>query len=74
MHSDSVDQSAPDPAKRGQAAWKEAKARIADRNDAVRKEGKQRREAYQREKEHRRVAQEHREQVNLKDSHEKRPK
>jgi hypothetical protein len=72
MHSDSVDPSAPDPAKRGQAAWKEAKARIADRNDAVRKEGKQRRDAYQREKEHRRVAQEHREQVNLKDTHENR--
>jgi hypothetical protein len=40
----------------------------------VQKEGKQRREAYQREKEHRRVAQEHREQVNLKDIHEKRSK
>jgi hypothetical protein len=38
----------------------------------VQKEGKQRREAYQREKEHRRVAQEHREQANLKDTHERR--
>lgn len=65
--SDSVDTSAPDSAKRGEAAWKEAKARIADRNDAVRKEGKQRRAAYQREKEHRRVAQEQREHVDLMD-------
>jgi hypothetical protein len=40
----------------------------------VQKEGKQRREAYQREKEHRRVAQEHREQANLKDANENRSK
>jgi hypothetical protein len=70
--SDSVDNSAPGPAKRGQAAWKAAKARIADRNDAVRKEGKERRAAYQREKEHRRVAQEQREQVDLRGLGQKR--
>ena len=72
--SDSVEQSDPGPAKRGQAAWKAAKARIADRNDEVQKEGKQRREAYQREKEHRRAAQEHREQAHLKGMGEKRSK
>jgi len=63
--SDSVDPSEPGPAKRGEAAWKAAKARIADRNADVRKAGKQEREAYQREKEHRRAAQEHREQADL---------
>jgi hypothetical protein len=31
--------------KRGEAAWKEEKDRIAERNDAARKVGKQRREA-----------------------------
>jgi hypothetical protein len=35
-------------AKRGEAAWKEAKERVAERNQQARKAGKQRREAYER--------------------------
>ena len=72
--SDSVDKSTPSPAERGQEAWKAAKARIADRNDEVRKAGKQSRDAYQREKEHRRVAGERREQAHLLDMNEQRSK
>jgi hypothetical protein len=37
-------------AKRGEAAWKEARERVADRNDKARKAGKQRRDAYERER------------------------
>ena len=37
------------PSKRGEAAWKEAKERIAKRNEQARKAGKQQREAYERE-------------------------
>ena len=36
------------PAKRGEAAWKEARERISERNAAVRKAGKQERESYER--------------------------
>jgi hypothetical protein len=35
------------PSKRGEAAWKENRDRIAERNDAARKAGKQRRETYE---------------------------
>ncbi|HEY1360580.1 MAG TPA: hypothetical protein VGF21_19930 [Thermoleophilaceae bacterium] len=38
------------PRKRGEAAWKEERERIAARNDAARKEGRARREAAEREK------------------------
>jgi hypothetical protein len=52
--SDEATPADPSPAKRGDAAWKEMKARISDRNDKVRKAGKESREAYTREKEGRR--------------------
>ena len=52
--SDEANSADPGPAKRGEAAWKEMKARISDRNDKVRKAGKESREAYTREKEGRR--------------------
>jgi len=35
------------PAKRGEAAWKEQKERVSERNAQARKAGKQRREAYE---------------------------
>jgi hypothetical protein len=35
---------------RGEAAWKEAKERVAERNVQARKAGKQRRESYERER------------------------
>ena len=38
----------PRPAKRGEAAWKEARDRIAQRNAQARKAGKQRQEAHDR--------------------------
>jgi len=52
--SDSASPADPAPAKRGEAAWKEMRTEIADRNDKVRKAGKEERAAYQREKEVRR--------------------
>jgi hypothetical protein len=45
--SDQPDQA---PKKRGEAAWKAAKEQVAERNAAVRKEGKQLREAEERKK------------------------
>jgi hypothetical protein len=39
----------PPPAKRGEAAWKEARERIAQRNAQARKAGKQRLEAHHRQ-------------------------
>ena len=42
--SDQVDDGQPVVSKRGEAAWKEAKDRIAERNDQARKMGRQRRE------------------------------
>ena len=38
------------PAKRGEAAWKEAKERVAERNAQARKAGKQQRQDYERQK------------------------
>ena len=38
-------------AKRGDAAWREAKERISERNIAAKKEGKQRRQAYEKARE-----------------------
>jgi len=47
----------PPAAKRGEAAWKEARDRIAERNDATRKAGKKQREEYERgQQESRRAA------------------
>ena len=40
----------PQPAKRGDAAWREERDRIDARNDAARKAGKQRRADYERVK------------------------
>jgi len=52
------------PVKRGEAAWREEKERVSERNARARKAGKQRRESYERARaearraaERRRVAQ-----------------
>ena len=44
------DQDERPPVHRGEAAWKEAKERIAERNEKARKAGKQEREAYESER------------------------
>ena len=44
------DQAGEGSAKRGEAAWKAARERVAERNDQARKAGKQRRQAYERQK------------------------
>jgi hypothetical protein len=41
---------------RGEAAWKEARERVASRNADARKQGKQRRETYERKREEARRA------------------
>jgi hypothetical protein len=38
------------PSTRGEAAWKEARERVASRNEDARKSGKAEREAYERER------------------------
>ena len=43
--SDNADDGQQVPSKRGEAAWKEEKDRIAERNDQARKAGRVRREA-----------------------------
>jgi hypothetical protein len=43
------DDAAP-PSRRGEAAWKDNLERIAERNAKAKKEGKQQREAYERQK------------------------
>lgn len=70
------DQSEPTtkPAKRGDAAWQEQRARIAERNDKVRKAGKETREAQQREKEGRRLRAERDERDQVFAADEKRRK
>lgn len=50
----------PDAAKRGEAAWKEATARVAERNRQARKTGKQEREARERDQAESRRAEERR--------------
>jgi hypothetical protein len=57
-------QDGPAP-KRGEAAWKEAKERIAQRNEAARKAGKQRRGTYERQREDARRAAENRRTATL---------
>jgi hypothetical protein len=57
-------QEGPAP-KRGEAAWKEAKERVAERNQRARKAGKQRREAYERGQENARRAAETRRNASL---------
>ncbi|MFN2615709.1 MAG: hypothetical protein ABR581_01150 [Thermoleophilaceae bacterium] len=64
--SDETERQDEQPAgKRGDAAWKETKARIAERNDNARKAGKQRREAHERERQEARQAAERRRMVEL---------
>jgi hypothetical protein len=49
--SDQPDQKAEQAtSKRGDAAWKEARDKVAERNDQARKEGKERRQAYEHQK------------------------
>ncbi|MDQ3719354.1 MAG: hypothetical protein M3350_00975 [Actinomycetota bacterium] len=69
-----MDSAQSNPAKRGDAAWKEAKSRIAERNDKVRKDGKERREAYQREKQDRRRVADRLERAEVSAADEKRRK
>ena len=67
--SDPADQqpeSAEPTGHRGEAAWKEHRQRIADRNERARKEGKARREAGEREKSDARRARERRELAALR--------
>jgi hypothetical protein len=54
--SDEVEHEEGESSARGEAAWKEARERIAERNHAARKAGKQRREAYERQREEARRA------------------
>jgi len=63
--SDPADQQAQPTGHRGEAAWKEHRQRIAARNDRVRKEGKARREASEREKDQARRERERREMAAL---------
>jgi hypothetical protein len=56
---------------RGEAAWKAAKERVAERNEQVRKSGKQRREAFEREKAQARAASERRQMAELVVRHRK---
>jgi hypothetical protein len=60
------DSDATRPELRGEAAWKAHKDRIAARNDAVRKAGKQQREEREREAEAARRAREHRTDAELR--------
>ncbi len=63
--SDPAEQDAQPTAKRGEAAWKEHRERIAARNDAARKEGRARREADERERDQARRDRERRELADL---------
>ena len=58
-------QDASPPSKRGEAAWKETKDRIAERNAKARSAGKQRREADERQRAETRRAAEQRRMVEL---------
>ena len=59
--SDPADQEAQPSGHRGEAAWKEHMARITERNDRARKEGRAQREAQEREKDRARHERERRE-------------
>jgi hypothetical protein len=50
---------------RGEAAWKAAKERVAERNEQARKSGKQRREAFERQRAEARAAAERRQMAEL---------
>jgi hypothetical protein len=68
--SDQVDQQDEAPRRRGEAAWKADRERIAARNDQARKAGRARRDAYEGEKDRTRRANERRQMAALAD---KRP-
>ena len=50
MSDEKQDQAAGTGSARGEAAWKEARERVADRNAKARKAGREQRETYEREK------------------------
>ena len=65
--SDQDEQRQEPAAKTGEAAWKEARSRVAEKNDKARKAGRERREAYERARqEARRSADAKRRQEHLK--------
>ena len=65
--SDQNEQGQEPPAKTGEAAWKEARTRVAERNDQARKAGRERREAYERARqEARRAAESRRREEHIK--------
>ena len=59
-------------APRGEAAWKAAKKRVAERNEQARKSGKQRRGAFERQRAEARAASERRQMAELLARHGKR--
>ena len=63
--SDPAEEQQQPSGKRGEAAWKEHRERIAARNDRARKEGRARREADEREKEQARRERERRQMAAL---------
>ena len=63
--SDPAEQEAESTGKRGEAAWKEHRERIAARNDRARKEGRARQEADQRDRDRARRERERREMAAL---------
>jgi hypothetical protein len=50
MSEQSEEQAQQTTSKRGEAAWKEAREKVAERNDQARKAGKERRQAYEHQK------------------------
>lgn len=63
--SDPADKQDEAPRKRGEAAWKADRERIASRNDRARAAGRARRDAYEREKDQTRWAHERRQMAAL---------
>jgi hypothetical protein len=53
------------PSRRGEAAWKAERERVAERNAQVKKAGKQERQAYERQKDEARRAREVRQMTDL---------
>ena len=61
--SDPTDEATKEPQLRGEAAWKQEKARIEARNTKAQKDGKERRATYEREREASRLGAEGREEA-----------
>jgi len=61
--SDPTDEATTDPQLRGEAAWKQQKAQIEARNSKAQKDGKERRAAYERQREASRLGAEGREEA-----------